>query len=41
VWPLSIVATDGQYLELEPDPDLAFTTGQVLLNGANTRLLTY
>src|SRR5580700_10778233 len=41
VWPLSIMARKVQSLELEPDSYLALTTGQVLLNGAYSWLLTH
>jgi hypothetical protein len=41
LWPLSITGRKGQSLELEPDSYLAFTTGQVLLHGAYSWLLTH
>lgn len=36
-----VIALNSQELKLEPDPDLAFATRQILLNGAYSRLLTY
>lgn len=41
MWPLSTMRMKVQSLELEPDSYLAFTAGQVLLNGADSRLLTH
>ena len=41
MWPLSMMGIKVQSLELEPDSYLAFTTGQVLLNGTYSWLLTH